>query len=73
MVSGRLFSLAISSLHLLSQRVVRSIEASTYFLGEGFSMHSSNAMAIVEPRFDCICILSSGPMKMRFPSIWEAK
>ena len=35
-------------------------------------MHSSNAMAMVDARFDWICMLSSGPMKIRFPSICEA-
>lgn len=29
----------------------------------GFSTHSSNAIAIVEPRFDWILMLSSGPIK----------
>ena len=28
-----------------------------------------DAIAIVEARFDCICILSSGPMKIFLPSI----
>ena len=36
--------------------------------GAGFSTHSSKAMAMVEPRGAWICILSSGPMKMRWPS-----
>jgi hypothetical protein len=36
-------------------------------------MHSSKAMAMSLPRFDWICMDSSGPMKMRRPSIWEAK
>ena len=28
---------------------------------------------MVEPRFAWICILSSGPMKIRCPSRWDAK
>jgi hypothetical protein len=30
-------------------------------------------MAMSLPRLDWICMLSSGPMKIRWPSIWEAK
>ena len=36
-------------------------------------MHSSKAMLISEPRFDWICMLSSGPMKILWPSMCEAK
>ncbi len=36
-------------------------------------MHSSKAMHISLPRLDWICILSSGPMKILWPSMWEAK
>ena len=36
-------------------------------------MHSSNAMAMVEARCDWICMLSSGPMKMRLPSMCDEK
>ena len=30
-------------------------------------------MAIVEARFDWICMLSSGPMKILCPSMWDRK
>jgi hypothetical protein len=30
-------------------------------------------MAMVDPRLDWICILSSGPIKIFLPSIWELK
>ena len=33
----------------------------------------TKAMAMVEPRLDWICILSSGPMKILWPSMWELK
>ena len=36
-------------------------------------MHSSKAIAMVEPRLDWMRMLSSGPMKMRLPSMWELK
>ena len=36
-------------------------------------MHSSNAIAMVEPRFDWMRMLSSGPIKILCPSICEAK
>ena len=36
-------------------------------------MHSSKAMAMSLPRLDWICMDSSGPMKIRRPSMWEAK
>ena len=43
------------------------------FTWAGFSIHSSNAMAIVEAKLDWICILSSGPINIFLPSMWEAK
>ena len=52
-----------------NQRVVRSTEFCTYFLSAFAGAHSSNAIAIVDPRFDCICMLSSGPMNILCPSI----
>ena len=36
-------------------------------------MHSSKAMAISEPRLDCMRMLSSGPMKICRPSTCELK
>ena len=36
-------------------------------------MHSSKAMAMVEARLDWMRILSSGPIKIRLPSMWELK
>ncbi len=36
-------------------------------------MHSSNAIAISEPRFDWMRMLSSGPMNICRPSTWELK
>ena len=57
----------------MSQRVVRAQEREEYSRVEGFSTHSSKAMAMVEPRFDWICMLISGLIKMRLPSTWELK
>ena len=72
-VSGKLFKRAISFLHLSSQRAVLFTEFVTYCLSATLDGHSSNAIAIVEPRFDCICMLSSGPIKILAPSICELK
>ena len=72
-VLGRELSSAIFALQRISQRVVRSHEAFEYEYSAGFSTHSSNAIAIVEPKLDCTVILSSGPIKILLPSICEAK
>ncbi len=68
MVSGSWFSLSISCLHRASQRVVLATDLSIYALSATLEGHSSNAMAIVDARFDCIRMLSSGPMKIFLPS-----
>ena len=49
------------------------MERAVYSRVEGFSMHSSKAMAMVEARLDWMRMLSSGPMKMRRPSICDWK
>ena len=72
-VSGNAFSLAISFLHRSSHLVVRATEFSTYLRSATLDGHSSNAMAMVEPKLDWICMLSSGPMKILRPSMWELK
>ena len=71
MVSGRLLSLSISFLHLTSHLAVLATEFSTYCLSASAGAHSSNAIAIVDARLDCICILSSGPINIFRPSICE--
>ena len=68
-VSGNEFNLSISSLHRFNQRVVRATEFSIYLRSATLDGHSSNAIAIVDARFDWICILCSGPMKILRPSI----
>ena len=72
-VSGWAFKRAISALHRSSQRTVRSQERLEYSWVDGFSTHSSKAIAMVEPRWDWICIDFSGLMKIFRPSMWEAK
>ena len=72
-VPGRLFNRSISALQRLSHRVVRAQDWVEYSSVEGFSTHSSKAMAMVEPKFDWICILISGLMKIFRPSTWELK
>ena len=73
MVSSRLLSLFISSLQRLSHLVVLSTEFLIYFSSAVLGAHSSNAIAIVEAKLDCICILCSGPIKILRPSTWELK
>ena len=60
----RLLSLFISFLQRSSHLVVRSTEFCTYSLLATLLGHSSKAMAMVEPKLDWICILSSGPIKI---------
>ena len=66
-------SLSISFLQRSSQRSVRSQASFAYFKVAGFFTHSSKAIAMVEPKCDCICILCSGPINILLPSTCELK
>ena len=70
-VSGSEFKRVISARQRLSQRTVRSIDLRVYSRVEGLAMHSSKAIAMVEPRLDWMRMLSSGPMKILLPSMCD--
>ena len=52
---------------------LRKIKEEGVYFHSHVDGHSSNAMAIVDPRFDWICMLSSGPINILCPSICDWK